>query len=560
MATPISIVPRQPRAAAQDPERSRLDRPRLPGTWIQLAILASAVFIVAALVHAQTLHFKFLTTWDDPSYIANNPWIRGLTLENIRFAFTTPYFANYLPLHLVSYMVDYQFWGLNPFGYRLQSLLLVALNASLAFLLVRRLFRSLALGFVAALLFAVHPAQVEAIAWISIRKDLLSTLFLLLTVILYDEATRDRLRPWVYAASVVMYLLGLLSKVSISTLPLFLLVLDLTRRWDGRSFSWKRAIATKVPYLVLAAILVVVNNMAQVKTDLPYTHQPLQYLMVKGEAICRYLGLLTGILEGRPMYDPPWLGGIHPPIDLAGLLLPLVVFAFAFWRRLRALTLGVAWIFFLLLPVLAFPLITYMADRYLYAPSLGFCWILAAGILWVAGRVRSNGGRVAAAVVLTVIPFTLFTMRTARYEALWGDPEALWRYASHRAKDVRASSNLAQTLTLKRRYGEAEQLYLKLSGLNSTDVWAGLATVYIKTGRFDEAQEAMDKAVLRMDAAHKRDNERADILCLRAMIEWARDDREAAIRDWVEAARLDPKNQESRARLRRAGVEPPPPS
>ena len=559
MAAPISIVPRQPRAAVQDPDRTRTGRPRLPGTWIQLAILASSVFLVAALVHAQTLRFRFLSTWDDPSYITNNPWIRGLTLENIRFAFTTPYFANYLPLHLVSYMVDYQFWGLNPFGYRLQSLVLVALNAALAFLLVRRLFRSVALGFVAALLFAVHPAQVEAIAWISIRKDLLSTLFLLITVILYDEATRDRLRPWVYAASVVMYLLGLLSKVSISTLPLFLFVLDLTRRWDGRAFSWKRAIATKVPYLALAALLVVVNNMAQVKTDLPYTHQPLQYLMVKGEAIWRYAGLLTGILEGQPMYDPPWLGGIHPPIDLMGLLLPVVVFAFAVWRRLRALTLGVAWIFFLLLPVLAFPLITYMADRYLYAPSLGFCWILAAGILWLAGRVRSKGGRVAATVALTVIPFTLFTARTVRYEALWGDPEALWRYTSQRARDTRALSNLAQTLTLKRRYNEAEQLYLQLSGLRSTDVWAGLATVYLKTGRFDEAQEAMDKAVSRMDAGHKRDNEKADILCLRAMVEWARDDRDAAIRDWVEAARLDPKNQESRARLQRAGVEPPPP-
>ena len=217
MATPISIVPRRKRAAEDTRQPRPTGRPRLPGTWIQLAILASVVFIVAALVHAQTLSFKFLSTWDDPSYIANNPWIRGLTLENIRFAFTTPYFANYLPLHLVSYMVDYQFWGLNPFGYRLQSLLLVAMNATLAFFVVRRLFRSLPLGFVAALLFAVHPAQVEAIAWISIRKDLLSTVFLFLTVILYDEATRDRFRPWVYAASVFMYLLGLLSKVSSSS-------------------------------------------------------------------------------------------------------------------------------------------------------------------------------------------------------------------------------------------------------------------------------------------------------------------------------------------------------
>jgi hypothetical protein len=68
----------------------------------------------------------------------------------------------------------------------------------------------------------------------------------------------------------------------------------------------------------------------------------------------------------------------------------------------------------------------------------------------------------------------------------------------------------------------------------------------------------MDKAVARMDVNHKRDNEKADILCLRALVEWAREDHDAAIRDWIEAARLDPKNEESRARLRKAGAEPPP--
>lgn len=555
MATPISIVPRKREEKPKPVATPKAEGPRLPGTRMQLAILAFAVFVVAALVHAQTLSFKFLTSWDDPSYINANPWIRGLTLENIRFAFTTPYFANYLPLHLVSYMVDYQFWGLNPFGYRLQSLFLVAINASLAFFLVRRLFGSLALGVVAALLYAVHPAHVEAIAWMSIRKDLLSTVFLFTTVILYDEATRDRFRPWVYAVSVVMYLLGLLSKVSISTLPLFLFVLDLTRRWDGVPFRWSRSIATKIPYLLLAAVLVVVNNLAQVRTQSPYTNQPLQYIMVKGEAIWRYLGLLTGLISGTPMYDPPWLGGLHAPVDLACALLPFVIVGFAFWRRLRALTLGAAWLFILLIPALAFPLMTYMADRYLYAPSLGFCWILAAGILWLAGRIRSEGGRAAAVVVLTAIPFTLFTWRTVHYEALWGKPEALWRYTIQRTRDVRAKSNLAQTLMLQKRLEEAEQVYLSLVVYNSPDVWTGLASIYARTGRLDEAQDAMDKAVSSWRG--KRDNEKAEILCVRALVELVRNDKEAAIRDWVEAARLDPKNQESRENLRRAGVEPP---
>ena len=159
-------------------------------------------------------------------------------------------------------------------------------------------------------------------------------MFLLLTVILYDEATRDRLRPGVYAASVLMYLLGLLSKVSDLDLPSSSSCSISRGGGTGARSAGKRAIATKIPYLVLAAVLVVVN-MAQVKTDLPYTHQPVKYLMVKGDAISMYLGLLTGILRGRPMHDPPWLGGLHVPFDLAPRLLPPAVFVFAFWRRLR---------------------------------------------------------------------------------------------------------------------------------------------------------------------------------------------------------------------------------
>jgi len=119
---------------------------RLPGTWIQLALASVAVFAVAYIIHQPSVRFGFLTSWDDPTYVTDNPWIRGLTAENIKFAFTTPYFANYLPLHLVSYMVDYSLWGLNPFGFHLQSVILAALNAVLAFFVVRRLIGSFALG------------------------------------------------------------------------------------------------------------------------------------------------------------------------------------------------------------------------------------------------------------------------------------------------------------------------------------------------------------------------------------------------------------------------------
>ena len=557
MATPTFRAERREPPPQDESSDQVSARQGPPGTGMQLAILASAAFAIAFLVHLQTLGFQFLPTWDDPSYVTNNPWIRGLTLENLRFAFTTPYFANYLPLHLVSYMVDYSIWGLNPFGFHLQSVVLAGLNAALAFLVVRRLFGSLSLGFLAAMLYAVHPSHVEAVAWISIRKDLLSTFFLLITVILYDRATRDRFRPGWYAFSIVTYLLGLLSKVSISTLPLFLLVLDLMRPREGRAFDWKRAIANKIPYGVLALVLVIVNNQAQAKTDLPYTHQPLQYLMVKGNALWMYLGLLTGIPEGRPMYDSPWVGGLHGPLDLVGLLVLPAVFAFAYWRRLRALALGVAWIFALLLPVLVFPLITYMADRYLYAPSLGFCWIVGAGILALGRRVHSEAGRATVVVALTAIVFTLFAVQTYRYEALWKSGDALWTYAGQRSKDLRAISNLAQTRLLERRFDEAERLFLQVAKRgNSADAYAGLALTYLSTYRYDEAQEAMDRSILVMK--NKRPNEEASLYYTRGLIEWIREDRDAAIRDWERAARLDPKDPRASARLRSAGVAPPP--
>jgi hypothetical protein len=542
MTEPITIVPRRERAV-RGPAASRAVK---PAVGLQSLLLAAALFGIAVLVHAQTLGFPFLMTWDDPAYIVHNPWIRGLTLENVRFAFTAPYFSNYLPLHLVSYMVDYSIWGLNPFGFRVQSLLLAGMNTVLAFAITRRLFGSAALAIVAALLYAVHPSHVEAVAWLSIRKDLLSTFFLLLSVLFYERATRERFHGAWYATSVAMFLLGLLSKVSISMLPLFLLVLDLTRRWDGAAFSWKRAIVTKVPYAVLAAALVVVNDLAQVRTHLPYAQEPLSYLMVKGHSVAMYLGLLAGILDGRPIYDAPSVAGLKGVLDLAALVVPFLVFAFAFARRNRALALGVAWIFVLLFPAIAFPLVTYMADRYLYAPSLGFCWIIAAGILFLGGRMRSEGGRVMATALTTALALTFFVVRTERYESVWGVPQKLWAYAHQRSHDVRATSNLAQALYVNRHYAEAEQLYQTILYTNTVEAWTGIACVYFNTGRYGDAKDAMDRAVLAM--GRRRPSQQADVLYLRGQIEWPFD-RAAAIRDWEEALRLDPKHERAKASL-----------
>jgi len=143
------------------------------------------VFVCACAAFWPTLTYTFLN-WDDPVYILKNPWIDALTWENVRAVFATPYFLNYLPLHLLSYMFDHALWGFNPRGYHLSSVLLHGLNSVLCLAVGRRLSGSLAVGLVAALFFAVHPSHVEAVVWISSRKEVLSTTFMLLSLLASD--------------------------------------------------------------------------------------------------------------------------------------------------------------------------------------------------------------------------------------------------------------------------------------------------------------------------------------------------------------------------------------
>ncbi|TMQ66053.1 MAG: tetratricopeptide repeat protein [Candidatus Eisenbacteria bacterium] len=528
-----------------------------------------AVFAAAILVNLKTLHYGFLTSWDDPTYVVDNPWIRGLSRENLIYVFTKPYFANYLPLHLVSYMVDYTLWGLNPFGYHLQSVLLNGLNAILALFVTRRLFANFLLAFLAALLFAVHPSHVEAVAWISIRKDLLSTAFLLLTVLFYHRATGSRsLGRGAYAASIGCFTLGLLSKVSIVALPLFLLVLDWFPRAGRRRIPWKAAIANKIPYALIGLVLVRINTLVQVKAKAAYAQDPIPYLMVKGHAVWNYLALLTGIPSGRPVYDTPEFasGLASVAANLAGILVLPAVLWIAHRRRWDALGLGAGWVLALLLPAILFPLVTYMADRYLYGPSLGFCWLLAAGIVAVGRRMESIRLRAGVTAILTALPLTLFAYRTIEYDRAWAGSEPLWKYAIARSKDYRVRNNLAQAMMIEKRWADAERLYRQASAVENIVSHQGLAAVYYDTHRYPEAQREIERA---LEIAHKHGaaytdltdatmEDLAEIEYTAGAIYWVQSQNQKAIEAWEAALRANPRHAGAAQWLRTARGEPAP--
>ena len=559
---------RVPDLEAAPPSKQRTDpEPPKAGT----ILVTAAVFATAVLVYWPTRLHEFLN-WDDPIYVVKNPWIRELSWQNISFIFSHSYFANYLPVHLLSYLLDHCIWGLSSFGFHLDSVLLHGINAALCLAVVRRITGSFPVAAISALFFAVHPSHVESVAWVSSRKDLLSMAFLLLSVDAYLRAGRGKAPRWVpYAASVAWFTLGLLSKVAIVVLPAFLLLLD--RYPDPRApraapLPWGRALASKVPFALVGAVLMAVNSRVQVKAQAAYAHHPLSYLMVKGHAVWNYLALLTGIPSGRPVYDTPEFasGLASVAANLAGILVLPAVLWIAHRRRWDALGLGAGWVLALLLPAILFPLVTYMADRYLYGPSLGFCWLLAAGIVAVGRRMESIRLRAGVTAILTALPLTLFAYRTIEYDRAWAGSEPLWKYAIARSKDYRVRNNLAQAMMIEKRWADAERLYRQASAVENIVSHQGLAAVYYDTHRYPEAQREIERA---LEIAHKHGGaytdltdatmeDLAEIEYTAGAIYWVQSQNQKAIEAWEAALRANPRHAGAAQWLRTARGEPAP--
>src|SRR5262249_44008041 len=174
------------------------------------------------------------------------------------------------------------------------------------------------------------------------------------------------------------------------------------------------------------------------------------------------------------------------------LLLPLVAWL-AYRAKNRSLFLGASWIFITLIPALGFPLVTYMAERYLYLPSVGFCWMLADGILRLAGRAREPRVALAAAAI---VPLALFVGRTAQYLPVWRNSESLWTYTMARSRDYRPYTNLAQVRIQQNRFEEAEKLLLVATqGHEDPYTYENLSAVYFQLGRYADAAHAAERAL-----------------------------------------------------------------
>jgi protein O-mannosyl-transferase len=331
--------------------------------------VSAALFLGTLLVFSRALGNDFVN-YDDPIYVTENPHVQaGLTPRAIRWALTTGAASNWHPLTWVSHMMDWSLFEDDPRGHHAVSIGLHALNAVLVFLLFQRLTNGFWLSVFSAALFAWHPLRVESVAWIAERKDVLSGFFGLLALWAYVIYTQQRSAKW-YWISLGAFILGLLSKPMLVTLPFIMLLLDL---WPLQRLRSAPRLE-KLPFFLLAAGSCVITLVVQRAGGSISTVLPLWARIANAfVAILGYLKKFVWPADLAVLYPHP---GFWPATTIAIAVLFFIVATVTVVFQFRArpsLPIGWFWFVIMLLPVLGLVHIGlhFMADRYTYLPILG---------------------------------------------------------------------------------------------------------------------------------------------------------------------------------------------
>ena len=344
---------------------------RQPPSRFLLALLLAAATLA---VFARVNHFEFLN-YDDPLYVTVNPHVQqGLSVEGVRWAFTTFTAANWHPLTWISLMLDASIGGTDPFVFHLTNLVLHLANVLLLFSFLDRITGRPRPSAVTAALFAIHPLHVESVAWIAERKDVLSTLFLLLTLMAYARFVEQPDRPRRLAV-VLLFALGLLAKPMLVTLPVLLLLLD---AWPlRRSAPWRSLVLEKLPLFAMSIGTGILTFVAQRQAETvgSLAGYPLGVRVANAiVATATYLGRTIWPTRLAVFYPHP--GASLGAVAVAGSA--VVLFALTSWairlRRSRPyLFFGWGWYLVTLAPVVGIVQVGWQAraDRYTYIPLIG---------------------------------------------------------------------------------------------------------------------------------------------------------------------------------------------
>jgi tetratricopeptide (TPR) repeat protein len=397
--------------------------------WWRPYALPSLLVAAVVAVYAQVVGFEFVE-WDDPAYVTENPAVRaGLTWPGVVWAFTRAHAANWHPLTWLSHMLDVDLFGTWAGGHHLTSLLLHALNTALVFRLWQVATGAVWPSALVAALFGLHPLHVESVAWVSERKDVLSTCAILLALLAWVRFVRTG-RHAKYVEALAWCAAALLAKPMAVVVPGLLVLLDvwpLARLGAGV----RRLVVEKLPFVALAALASLVTVTVQRGGGAVAATGALGLGARVSNALVAYVAYLVdtvwpaglSFFYPYPTHLPAW-----QPLVAALLLLGITAAAVAAWRSYPYLLVGWLWYVGTLVPVIGLVQVgdQARADRYTYLPLVGIFVAVAWGAVALAERWRISWRALAGAAAAVLLACGVLTAAQAR---TWRTSAALFEHA-----------------------------------------------------------------------------------------------------------------------------------
>ncbi len=469
----------------------------------KLKIILSFLFILFSVFTAflPCLNNGFVN-WDDPDHVTGESAVHVLSSPNLKEIFTSFSSGEYQPITTLSFLLDYHVWKLNAFGYHLTSLILHAVNCLLIFWLIFILTKDIFASLITALLFGIHPLQVEAIGWITQRKTEVYALFFLGSIIAYLYYLKNNSAGKFYFFSLILFILSLLSKPMAVTLPIVLLMVDY---FEGRKIS-KIVFIEKIPFFILSLIFAIIAI---------YGHSLARFIRhVDAPSLFSNIMIASGsiIFYLQKLFFPVKLSVLYPYHGLENTGLPLFLYSlFALFilimviifsgRCTKKIIFGSSFFLITLLPVLQFvPIgVAIVNDHYAYISSIGIFFIISEGIVWLFSK-RLKGHSLARLILLSIITaliFVLFSLTGQRCK-VWKNSTTLWNdvLSNYPNADI-AYNNRGAEFLLHKQYGMAYEDFVKALSINPDclPAFINLARVYDYSGKYKEAIEYCSKAL-----------------------------------------------------------------
>ena len=435
-----------------------------PGHRILQTLLLSLLLALGILAIYYPVHGQPFANYDDPDYVTDNYHVRaGLNWSTVKWAMTAQDAANWHPVTWLSHSLDCQIFGVDPAGPHDVNVLLHLINALLLFWVLTRATGYVGRSWMVSALFALHPINVESVAWIAERKNLLSMFFFLLTLAAYRWYA-EKPRDTRYLVVAVLFALGLMAKPQVITLPFVLLLWDY---WPLRRFSFKREesragepsaaaipvkslsslLWEKVPLLGLCGISAVLTLHAQAAGGATSYYGHTLRLENALVSYARYICKAFWPSHLALFYPYPLTPYKTWQVSGAALLLLLITVAVAFARR-RYLTVGWLWFLGTLIPMIGVVQVgtQAMADRYAYLPFIGLfimvCWLVAD---WT-GQMKARLVLVRGLAALILVALVAVGHRQVGF---WSDHITLWTHTIEVTKDNWIAENNLGTALLK---------------------------------------------------------------------------------------------------------------